>query len=261
MKLAFSTIGCPDFSWPDIYSMAKDLGFDGIEIRGLGDEIFAVKAPPFQDGELPATLQKLSSLRISIPCLSSGCCLKYADKAEENEREIVQYIKLAAKLHTPYVRILGDLKPQPDGEVDDEAVLSSLRRLIPVAEKYGVTLLIETNGVYSDTARLSKLLNRAASDSVAALWDMHHPFRFMGEKPGKTVENLGAYIKYVHIKDSVFENGETRYRIMGEGDLPIDEMMFALRSINYEGCVSLEWVKRWANDLDDPGIVIPHFIN
>ena len=43
MKLAFSTLGCPDFSWNDIYSMAKDLGFDGIEIRGLGNEIFAVQ--------------------------------------------------------------------------------------------------------------------------------------------------------------------------------------------------------------------------
>jgi fatty-acyl-CoA synthase len=39
MKLAFSTLGCPDFSWNDIYSMAKDLGFNGIEIRGLGNEI------------------------------------------------------------------------------------------------------------------------------------------------------------------------------------------------------------------------------
>jgi fatty-acyl-CoA synthase len=26
MKIAFSTLGCPDFSWTDIYSMAKDLG-------------------------------------------------------------------------------------------------------------------------------------------------------------------------------------------------------------------------------------------
>jgi fatty-acyl-CoA synthase len=32
--------------------------------------------------------------------------------------------------------------------------------------------------------------------------------------------------------------------MMGEGDLPIDDMMMALRSINYEGYVSLEWVKR-----------------
>ena len=60
MKIAFSTLGCPDFDWADIYSMAKDLGFNGIEIRGLGSEIFAVKAQPFTENELPQTIKKLS---------------------------------------------------------------------------------------------------------------------------------------------------------------------------------------------------------
>ena len=55
MKFAFSTLGCPDFDWPDIYSMAKDFGFNGIEIRCLGDDIFAVKARPFTESALPAT--------------------------------------------------------------------------------------------------------------------------------------------------------------------------------------------------------------
>ena len=55
MKLAFSTLACPDFTWPDIYSMAKDIGFDGIEIRGLGKDIFAVKAPPFTDAPVSYT--------------------------------------------------------------------------------------------------------------------------------------------------------------------------------------------------------------
>ncbi len=44
MKIAFSTLACPNSSWQDIVSMAKDLGFDGIEIRGLGDDISAVCA-------------------------------------------------------------------------------------------------------------------------------------------------------------------------------------------------------------------------
>ena len=35
MKISFSTLACPDFSWTDIYTMAKDLGFGGIEIHGL----------------------------------------------------------------------------------------------------------------------------------------------------------------------------------------------------------------------------------
>ena len=261
MKIAFSTLGCPDFDWTDIYSMAKDLGFDGIEIRGLGNEIFAVKAQPFTESQLPETVQKLTKLRLEIPCLSSGCCLKFAENEEENYQAIVQYITLASKLGTPYVRILADIEPHPIDEVDDGIVLAALKRLIPVAEEKGVTLLIETNGVYSDTARLRGLLDRVASDAVAVLWDIHHPYRFAGETPGKTVQNLGAYIKYVHVKDSVVENGVTHYRLMGEGDLPIDDIMSALRSINYEGYVSLEWVKRWAADLDDAGIVFPHFAN
>ncbi|NLL05546.1 MAG: AMP-binding protein [Clostridiaceae bacterium] len=261
MKLAFSTLGCPDFSWNDIYSMAKDLGFNGIEIRGLGNEIFAVNAQPFTEAQLPHTVKKLSELRIEIPCLSSGCCLKMAENADKNYEEIMQYIELASKLGTQYIRILADLEPHPNGEVDDEVVLAALQRLVPEAEKKGVTLLIETNGVYSDTARLCSLLDNIASDAVAALWDMHHPYRFAGEKPEKTVQNLGAYIKYVHIKDSIMENGVPKYKMMGEGDLPIDEMMRALRSINYEGYVSLEWVKRWAADLDDAGVVFPNFAN
>lgn len=261
MKIAFSTLGCPDFDWTDIYSMAKDLGFDGIEIRGLGQDILAIHAQPFTEKQLPSTLKKLAELRLEIPCLSSGCCLKYAEKAEENYKEIVDYITLASKLGTPFIRILADIEPEPGDEVDDEVILAALKRLIPVAEAKGVTLLIETNGVYADTARLCNLLNRVASDAVGALWDAHHPYRYAGETPGKTVQNLGAYIRYVHIKDSVVIDGVTHYRMMGEGDLPIDDIMSALRSINYEGYVSLEWVKRWAADLDDAGVVFPHFVN
>jgi fatty-acyl-CoA synthase len=259
MKLAFSTLGCPDFSWSDIYSMAKDLGYSGIEIRGLGKDIFAVQAQPFTGDQLNYTIEKLSSLRLDIPCLSSGCCLRFPEKAEKNYREILQYIQLASRLGTPYVRILADLEPHPTGEVDDQVVLEQLRRLIPVAEQHHVTLLVETNGVYADTGRLRDLLNQAASDSVAALWDLHHPYRFAGEAPGTTVQNLGAYIKYVHIKDSIEKDGKIQYRLMGEGDLPVADMMNALQSINYDGYISLEWVKRWAAGLEDAGIVFPHF--
>ncbi len=263
MKIAFSTLACPDWSWQDITSAAKDFGFDGVEVRGLGEEIFAVRAQPFADEALGETIRKLSALRLSISCFSSACCLKYKGSEEENVSEITEYVKLAAKLGTPYVRILADREPAPMGdEVDDAFIAAQLKRLAPIAERYGVVLLVETNGVFADTARLYRLLERVASDAVAALWDVHHPYRFAGETAERTVQNLGAYIKYVHLKDSVLgADGRVQYRLMGEGDLPIGEMMMALRSINYDGFVSLEWVKRWSRDLQDPGIVIPHYAN
>ncbi len=262
MKLAFSTLGCPDFSWSDIYSMAKDLGFDGIEIRGLGTDIFAVEAQPFKETQLPNTIKKLAALKIRITCLSSGCCLKNKEKENENYNELLQYINLAGKLGAPFVRVLADCETQPSAhDPDDEAIASILKKFIPAAEENKVTLLVETNGAYVDTDRLRRLLDSIASDSVAALWDIHHPYRYAGEMPGKTVQNLGAYIKYVHVKDSTVADGAVQYRMMGEGDLPVDDMIRALLSVNYDGYLSLEWVKRWAGNLDDAGVVFPHFTN
>ncbi len=266
MKIAFSTLGCPDFSWSDIYSVAKDFGFDGIEIRGIGKDISAVKARPFTDGQIDRTIATLERLGLEIPCLTSGCCLKFADKLEETKAELSEYIKLAVKLGTPYIRVLADLEPDPRGEIDDEYMARAIKEVAAEAKDTGVTLLIETNGVYSDTKRLRALLDKVNCREVAALWDIHHPYRFAHETPETTIENLGSYIKYVHVKDSIMEKGQDgkktiKYRMMGFGDMPIPGMLHALREIGYEGYISLEWVKRWAPEIDDCGIVFPQFAN
>ncbi|MBE6747574.1 MAG: AMP-dependent synthetase, partial [Ruminococcaceae bacterium] len=151
MKISFSTLACPDFSWAEIYSMAKDLGFNGIEVRGLGNEFSSVGANPFTEENIDATIAKLNKLGIEIPCLSSGACLKFADKHDETVEEITQYAQLANKLGTPYIRILADLEPAPVDEVDDNAIIAFLKEIAPIAEKNNITFLVETNGVYADT--------------------------------------------------------------------------------------------------------------
>ncbi|WP_418520794.1 AMP-binding protein [Ruminococcus champanellensis] len=259
MKISFSTIACPNYSWVDIYSMAKDLGFDGIEIRGMGDDFAAYKAMPFTEANRPKTMAKLKALNIEIPCLSSGCCLKFKEKEAETIAELTEYCKLAQQINAPYIRVLADLEAAPNGEVDDAYVAEQLKKLAPIAAQYDVTLLVETNGVYSDTRRLRALLDSVNSHKIAALWDMHHPYRFAGESPEQTVANLGELIKYVHIKDSVMENGKVVYKMMGEGDLPIQKMIEALQSIQYTGYVSLEWVKLWMPNLLDAGVVFPQY--
>ncbi len=259
MKISFSTLACPDFSWIDIYSMAKDLGFNGIEVRGIGEETNALKAKPFAEDKVDATAEKLQKLGLEIPCLSTGCCLKFSDKREENLAEISAHADLAAKLNTPYIRILADLTPAPEGEVDDDFIAEVLKEAAAVAENKNVMLLVETNGVYSDTKRLRKLLDTVNSPAIGALWDMHHPYRYMGETGAQTVSNLGDYIKFIHVKDSQITDGKLTYKLMGEGDMPLHEMFSALQKIGYDGFISLEWVKRWSRDLYAAGIVFPQF--
>jgi hypothetical protein len=123
MKLSFSTLACHDFEWSDIYSMAKDLGFDGIEIRGLGDDIFSVKAKPFTEKQLPATISKLNSLGLEISCFSSGAALRFKERSAENKNEIVEYMKLASKMGTSFIRVLADDGVAPSGLTDDDFII------------------------------------------------------------------------------------------------------------------------------------------
>ncbi len=241
--------------------MAKDFGFQGVEIRGLsGEDIFKLHNSPFKSENIEATRDQLKRQKLEISCFSTGCSLGYREKREENRKEICRYIELASFFGVPYVRVLGEPSAEPEMQVDDDFVVEQMKELAPIAEQAGVILLLETNGVYSDTARLADVLARVGSDNVAALWDFNHPFRFNGEMPQTTINNLGAYIKHIHIKDSVVEDGKLIYKLVGEGDLPpMADYMKALLSLNYEGYVSLEWMKQYAPDLSDPGVVFPHY--
>lgn len=260
MKTAFSTLGCPDFSWADIYTMAKDMGFNGIELRGLGDDIFTVRSKPFIPSQIEKTKEKLKSLSLEVPCISSGCCLKDREKETDNINEIVQYITLAKSLESKYIRILADKEPGPSGsDPDDEYIVSVLKKLSPLAKEANVTLLVETNGAYADTKRLKKLIEAVDSPYVSVLWDLQHPYRFFSEEPEETYENIGKYVKYVHVKDSRVIEGKIMYFMMGDGDMPLKQMLNLLKTKGYDGYVSLEWVKRWSRDLAEAGIVFPQF--
>ena len=261
MKIAFSTIGCPEMSWVELSAMAKDLNYDGIEIRGLGQEIRAAKAKPFTAEELPNTLERLKTLGLELTCFSSGCCLKDASRRQEILDEGFEYINLAASAGVRYVRILGDVAPEVQDPVDDAVVARTLTSLADYAAFRQVTLLIETNGVYAQTSRLRSLLETVNHPAVAVLWDIHHPYRFFGESPLKTWTQIGRYVRYVHVKDSVVVDGKIRYRMLGHGDLPVFEALDLLDENGYDGYVSLEWVKRWSRDLEDAAIVFPAFAN
>ena len=70
-----------------------------------------------------------------------------------------------------------------------------------------------------------------------------------------TYSNIGKYIKYVHIKDSVMENDKVKYKVLGKGDVPVQEAQKLLKDNGYDSYVTLEWVKRWCPDLEDAGVV------
>ncbi len=258
MKISFSTLGCPGWSWEDMLATAKDIGFDGIEIRGIGNELYVPRAKQFAVENIDLTKKKLDKIGLEIPCLTSASFLFDKANIEKQLQEAEDYIELAAKIGTPYVRVLGDAQPQA-GDVDVEFVIDNLRKLSVIAEEKHVKLLMETNGVFADSKVMKASMDKVSSNSVGVLWDVHHPIRFFNEPVEETYKNLQEYICFIHIKDSMVLDGAIKYKMMGHGDIPVKSIVRLLKENDYTGYLSLEWVKRWNLDLEEPGIVFSHY--
>ncbi len=259
MKLSFSTRGWKGYRFTDFCEAARDMGFAGIELHDLHAPAFGGENGIFDPVTAGLTARRVADMGLAIPCIDSVCNIADEAALSQNVAEIEACIRAARDLRIPYVRIHAVDMDDIVGN-EDETIFACLSAVIGAAEKSGVTLLVETVGVYADTARLAGMLARFASDSLGALWDMHHPYRVCGESPQETVKNLGAFIRQVHLKDSAVRDGKVEYCLIGEGTLPLDEMMSALYSINYDGFVSLEWDPEW-DEIHDMEIIFLHFVN
>lgn len=258
MKLAFSTLGCPGWTWDDIFSTASDLGFDGIEIRGVGRELYAPAIKQFLPANIERTKARLAKAGMEIPILTSSAALEGGAKDAE---ETKAYIDLASQLGAPYVRVLCTARVEPGNTFDEDDFAAAYDALCEYGASQGVTPLIETSGELASSEAMAHLLTKVKSKNRGVLWDIHHPFRYFGETPEQTVGRLGTEIRYLHVKDSVMKDGALQYRMMGYGDLPVLDALRLLKKAGYDGYVALEWVKRWLPDLEEPGVVFAHYAN
>ena len=249
MRLSFSTRGWQSLDWEQLLESARESGMNGIELYDLYKRQDLIdRGCAFDRYHAAATARQLRENGMAVPCLDSSIDLSVPETDPEG---IYRHFEIANAIRTPYVSVIAL-------EEREDLVRERLKKLLERAEKADVTLLIKTTGIYADTGRLRALLDDFASDRLAALWDIHHPCHDCGEDADTTIKNLGAYVRHVHIRDSD-ETGE--YTVIGEGSLPVDEMIRALGSIDYDGYISLVWKPEWIEDMDDPDILFPHFVN
>ena len=249
MNLSFSTRGWPNLTWDEMVDTALEMGFSGIEVYNLPKfEDMLAKGGPFHQYQTAATVRDLREKKLTIPCFDTSCDLSSDPDAVATLNNLIE---VARNAQVKYVVACAL-------EDNEETVYNALCQLTPIAEKAGVSLLLKTSGIYADTARLRNMLDQFASDNLGALWDVHHPYRDFGESGDATIKNLGAYVCHVHLRDS---DEEGTYQLIGEGTMPIADVMRALSSVNYDGFISLEWKPEWLEDLQDPEVIFPYFVN
>ena len=261
MKICFSTLGCPEWTWDRILQQANQLGYDGIELRGIEGEMYLPKARPFRRENKSATIAQLEDLQVQISCLGTSASFHDPDQWQTNLDMAREHIDLAAELQVSFVRVFGDRIPEPAnrGQVISQ-IVSALQRLGEYTSGSGVCIVIETHGDFSRSSDLKLILDEVPMPEIGVLWDMHHPYRFFDESPEETMNIIGDRIYHTHIKDSQMKDGTMHYCLVGEGDLPIKECLSLLLKTGYSGWVSLEWEKKWHPELAEPEVAFPHFL-
>lgn len=252
MKLAFSTLGCPDWTLRYAVEQAKALGFQAIEIRGIKDRLRSDTIEELLPGNRSAALRFAGENGVALCCLGASASFHETDKRRENREEASATIKLAADCGIPYVRVFGNNLVTDDENAEIAEIAGQIRALCEQAREYGVSVLLEVHGDFNTSDRILKTADRVARDNFGIIWDIQHS----REDPVLFWKRTKHLIRHVHIKDSI----RTKLCPVGKGDLPVAAIVRMLEHDGYDGYYSLEWEKRWHPELRDAAEEFPAYV-
>jgi len=262
MKLSFSTLGCPAWTWNHIVDEAARLGYDGVELRGIAGELRLSRCEALCGEQLDNSLAYAKQRGVSIVCLDTSCLFHDESRFDAAMEEGLETIDLAVKMNVPYIRVFGDAVPAgTDTAIIASQVARGLQLLGEYAEGKGIGVLLETHGDFSTSERVLGVLRQTTSPVIGVIWDVHHTILFGKESPDYTWLQLAPYIRHAHIKDTRIVGDKVQPALVGEGDLPLPAWIALLQDKGYAGWLSFEWEKMWHPDIEEPELALPAFIH
>jgi hexulose-6-phosphate isomerase len=236
--------------------LAKDAGFDGIELNYDLENDLSPKASP---ADLRAVRKAAEDLGIAISGLCSFLYWPYSLTDSDPSRrarglELASLmIDAAHELGTDnlltiagstYIPWLPDRPPVPIDACDRRA-REALRKLLPLAEKQGVSLNVETiwfNGYLTTPAEMNAFVDSFGSDRLRVHFDTGNVMLF--QFPEHWIPVLGKRIKNVHFKEFSKKGTDhtlDSFRTLLDGTTNWPAVMDALDGVGYDGYLTFEY--------------------
>lgn len=259
MKIAFSTVGCPELSLEQVAQAASRWGYQGVELRvsGVGVGAAPVASDPMNT-DAGAVHDLFEDAGVDAVGIATGIRFDEAvwppvvghlfSNAEVGVAETKEAVSQAARAGAYYVRVFGH--QLPGGEPRAWGLRRVAERLAlasQTARNTGVRVLIENSGSFSRAVELAELHGLVSSPFLSMSYNIV-PAVLAGECPMEGVEGLLDGLKVVKIGD-IGEDGTPVP--LGTGRLPIASFVRHLRAIGYEGWVVYEYPKLWLPELGD----------
>ncbi|MDF2715207.1 MAG: hypothetical protein K0R28_2132 [Paenibacillus sp.] len=266
-RLAFSTIPCEGWTLEEIVSVAKEVGFQGLELREGEAWTIHIGLTPV---ERMKALQSVREAGLTITDIASSVCFTGNEGDAEQFSHFQKVVELAHDLGARGVRVfLGYFTYRRDQAVPDipyENLVNQLRQACDYSAAHGVQVWIETHNEFSTGRILRRLLDDVNRRNCVVIYDVIHPLE-EGEAPADTIALLGSQCVHVHIKDGISVEDPMmtnwKYTKIGEGQIPLSSIVERLEQSGYTGYYSLEWETKWRSELQVPGmepnVIFPHY--
>ena len=256
VRIAFSTLAFPDATLASAVSLGRRWGYAGVELRLIDGELIDPRMPAAARAQVKRTV---TAAGLPVVAVDSSIRLTGEDPGPDLRR----FLELASDWESPLVRVFGGALAGP-GPARQEQLRTAARVLessVPLARRLGVAIGVETHDDFSASSVVAELLAMADPDWVGAVWDSHHPYR-VGEQPADVYANLGRRILLAQVKDARRRpDGDWELVLLGEGEVPVIQMLGLLAAGGYRGWISVEWEKRWHPEIAEPQIALPQHLS
>ncbi|ROO60631.1 sugar phosphate isomerase/epimerase [Micromonospora sp. Llam0] len=270
MKLSYSTLACPAWSWQHAVDVARTLNYDGIEWRLVDGKMIDSDFPPGRAREITAAV---TAAGLAVPALDTSVQLTAPPGARREAMldDVRRYLTLAGHFAASFLRVFAGTYAQ---EIEDaqaqEWTQDALRALQPALDDTPVRLAIELHDCGWNRAEIrgvtssdfiTELIDAVGTRSAGVQWDVGNSIA-EGEAPETTWSKIAPVLTYLQIKDmSRDSDGHWRYVPMGAGELPLASILDLVRASGFTGWVSFEWEKWWHPEIAEAEDVLPGFVS
>ena len=244
MKLIFSTENVIRASFLDTCRYAYDYGYAGFEIYDAVKERKQHYDSVLRSGYVSDAKRKLVNRGLVVSALVYPYCV---ESKEATSDSILKYVDMAR--NAGIERIILRIEEKTEYEILAEKLTAAIMR----AEQADIQILFETSGYLAETENVIDIINFFSSSVIGASWNVRETYFKAGESAETTIKSLGAYIKYARLGD--MKNGKSV--LIGEGELPVNNFINALTSLNFDGYICVAWNE----EVNDADIVLTHFAN
>ena len=264
LRLAFSTLGCPNWELERIAQAARAYGYAAVELRAIGGELDLLERPEFQPGAVETTRRWLGEQSLSICCVDTSCKFDSLDPNERGEQidVAVSYTELAAALGAPLIRIFPDKIQEGARRNETRDNIASCLREVAQRGHSGVRVGLETHGDFARGYIVAEIIRLADHPNVALIWDVANSLA-AGDSIEEAAHEVGPYLAHVHLRDSRAIAGQEHWLpvLAGRGSVSFSDAVKALHNLKYDGYISFEWEKYWHPEIEEPEVALPDFVD